>query len=98
MKTYFCIWHHFKFSDSFQKCCFLLYFLGMLNNHAGLGGKGDDDIALSDHENEGELGSDADNEDISDVNDDSRHQNSKSSNQAGSDLAAPVAASAGAMD
>ena len=53
---------------------------------------------MSDHENEGELGSDADNEDISDMNDDSRHQNSKSSNQAGSDMAAPVAASGGAMD
>ena len=70
----------------------------MLNNHAGLGGKGDDDIALSDHENEGELGSDADNEDISDLNDDSRRQNNKSSNQTGSEMAAPVAASAGAMD
>lgn len=70
----------------------------MLNNHAGLGGKGDDDIALSDHENEGELGSDADNEDISDVNEDSRHQNNKSSNQTGSEMAASVAASAGAMD
>ena len=69
----------------------------MLNNHGGLGGKGDDDIALSDHENDGELGSDADNEDISDLNDDSRHQNNKNSNQA-SDMAAPVAASGGAMD
>ena len=77
---------------------YLLFPSGILNNHAGLGGKADDDIALSDHENEGELGSDADNEDISDMNDDSRHQNSKSSNQAGSDMAAPVAASGGAMD
>ena len=71
---------------------------GMLNNHGGLGGKGEDDIALSDHENEGELGSDADNEDISDMNDDSRHQSNKNSNQAGSDMAAPVAASSGGMD
>ena len=60
--------------------------------------KGDDDIALSDHENEGELGSDADNDDISDVNDDSRHQSTKSANQAGGDLSAPVAASGVAMD
>ena len=52
---------------------------GMIGNHGNLG-KADDDIALSDHENEGELGSDADNEDISDINDDSRHQNTKSSN------------------
>ena len=73
----------------------------MLNNHGGMGGnlnKGDDDIALSDHENEGELGSDADNDDISDVNDDSRHQSTKSANQAGADLSAPVAASGGGMD
>ena len=73
----------------------------MLNNHGGMGGnlnKGDDDIALSDHENEGELGSDADNDDISDVNDDSRHQSTKSANQTGADLTAPVAASGGAMD
>jgi hypothetical protein len=73
----------------------------MLNNHGGMRGnlnKADDDIALSDHENEGELGSDADNDDISDVNDDSRHQSSKSANQAGEDFTAPVAVSGGAMD
>ena len=74
---------------------------GLLNNHGGIGGnlhKGDDDIALSDHEHEGELGSDADNEDISDVNDDSRHQNSKSTNPTGADIATPVAASGGTID
>ena len=70
---------------------------GMISNHGNLG-KTDDDIALSDHENEGELGSDADNEDISDINEDSRHQNTKSSNQPGVDIAATVAASGGAMD
>ena len=75
--------------------CFCI--TGMISNHGNLG-KTDDDIALSDHENEGELGSDADNEDISDINEDSRHQNTKSSNQPGVDIAAPVAASGGAMD
>ena len=72
-----------------------------MNNHGGVGGslgKGDDDIALSDHEHEGELGSDADNEDISDMNDDSRHQSNKSTNPSDADIATPVAASAGAMD
>ena len=75
---------------------------GILNNHGGgIGGnlgKGDDDIALSDHENDGELGSDADNEDISDVNDDSRHQNNTNKTQAGADMTAAVAAAGGAMD
>ena len=70
----------------------------MLNNHSGghFNKRGDDDIALSDHENEGELGSDADNEDISDMNDDSRLHSNKSANQGSADhTSTPVAASGG---
>ena len=82
---------------NFYYCGMFFCTTGMISNHGNLG-KTDDDIALSDHDNEGELGSDADNEDISDINEDSRHQNTKSSNQPGVDIAAPVAASGGAMD
>ena len=60
--------------------------------------KGDDDVALSDHENEGELGSDAENDDISDVNDDSRHQTTKTANPSGADIAPAVAATEGGAD